>query len=174
MPNMVNLILRGTALLWTLLITALIGNVIASNIDAAGSAMAAVNFTMFVAVLSWIVCLYAIASSFVSALAFPIVMLPLDALAVLFTFVDAIVLAAKLRAVNCSNIAAWHFSSSWIAFGSADDEKRCREIQASTVFMWFLWISLTASLFFTFKESRGGRLTGSVRSSGPNMSQVSA
>ncbi|KAM4065612.1 membrane-associating domain-containing protein [Hirsutella rhossiliensis] len=174
MPNMINLIIRATALLWTLLITALIGNVIASNIDAAGSAMAAVNFTMFVAVVSWIVCIYAIAASFVSALGSPIVMLPLDAFAVLFTLIDAIVLSAKLRAVNCANIGARHFASSWIAFGSADDEKRCREIQASTVFMWFLFISLAAGLFFTFKDSRGGGLTGSVRSSRPNMSQVSA
>ncbi|KJZ79655.1 hypothetical protein HIM_01124 [Hirsutella minnesotensis 3608] len=171
MANIINLAVRGLALLWTLLITALIGNVIASNIDAAGSAMAAVNFTMFVAALSWVVCLYAIAASFVSALGNAFIMLPLDGLAFLFTFINAIVLAAKLRAVNCDNIANRHFSSSWIAFGSADDEKRCREIQASTVFMWFLWVCFSAGLFLTFKESRGS-FGSSTRSSRPNMSQV--
>lgn len=169
-----NLIARAVALLWTLLITALIGNVIASNVDAAGSAMAAINFTMFVAVLSWLVCIYALAASFVSALGLPIVLLALDAAAVLFTFIDAIVLSAKLRAVNCANITGKHFSSTYIAFGSDNTEKRCREIQASAVFLWFLFISLSAGLFFTFKDTRGGGLTGSARSSKPNMSQVSA
>ncbi|KMQ81409.1 non-classical export protein, partial [Lasius niger] len=104
----------------------------------AGSAMAAINFTMFVAALSWLVCLYAIVASFVPGLGVAMVLLPLDVAAVVFTFIDAIVLAAKLRAVNCSNIGARNLPSSWVGFGSADDEKRCREIQASTAFMWFL------------------------------------
>ena len=162
-------IIRGTALLWTLLITALIGNVIAENVNASDSAKAAINFTMFVAVLSWIVSLYGLAAVFVSALGHAIILLSLDVLAVLFTFIDAIVLSAKLRAVNCSNPHG--VPSNWIAFGSDDTEKRCREIQASTVFMWFLWIAFTACLFFTFKESRGG-IGGSVRTGRPNMSQV--
>lgn len=174
MAEMVQLGVRAAALLWTLLVTAFVGNVIASNVDAAASATAAVNFTMFVAVLSWIVCLYAVASSFVSALGRPIFMLPLDALAVLFALIDAVVLAAKLRAVSCANIAGRDLPSSWIAFGSAYDEKRCREIQAATVFMWFLVACLSAGLFLTVKESRSGGLAGSARSSRPKMSQVGA
>ena len=171
MSGFINLILRGAALLWTLLITALIGNVIANNVFAASSASAAVNFTMFVAALSWVVCLYAIAATFFSALARPIIMLPLDILAVLFTLISAIVLSAKLRAVNCGNIPGANLPDNWIAYGSFDDEKRCREIQASTVFMWFLWVTFCGGLFFTFRESRSG-FGGSMRSSRPNMSQV--
>lgn len=171
MSGFINIILRATALLWTLLITALIGNVITSNVDATSSAKAAVNFTMFVAALSWVVCLYGIAAAFFSSLARPIIMLPLDGLAVLFTFISAIVLAAKLRAVNCGNIPGADLPSNWIGFGSNDDEKRCREIQASTVFMWFLWVCFCGGLFFTVKESRSG-FGGSMRSSRPNMSQV--
>lgn len=170
MAGIITLAIRGLALLWTLLITALIGNVIANNKDASGSAESAVNFAIFVAVLSWIVLLYGIASNFVSALARPIIALPLEGLAVLFTFIAAIVLAAKLGAPNCGSIHKDDHSKSWIAFGSDDDEKRCREIQASTAFMWFLFASFCASMFFTFTESRGS--VGSVRSSRPNMSQV--
>lgn len=169
MSGFLNIVVRGTALLWTLLITALIGNVIASDNDAASSARAAVNFTMFVAVLSWIVCLYGIASSFISALGRPIIMLPLDILGVLFTFINAIVLAAKLRAVNCSHPG--NVPSNWIGYGASDVEKRCREIQASTAFMWFLWVCLCGGLFFSFSESRSP-FGGSIRSSRPNMSQV--
>ncbi|KYK60368.1 MARVEL-like domain protein [Drechmeria coniospora] len=171
MSSIISIVLRAAALLWTLLITALIGNVIATNINAATSATAAVNFTMFVAVLCWIVCLYGLVAGFVSALGAVMVLLVLDVLAVLFTFIDAIVLAAKLGAVNCGNIRNAGLSDSWIGFGSADDEKRCREIQASTVFMWFLWLCLCGALFFTIKEWRGG-FGGSMRSSRPSMSQV--
>lgn len=171
MSGFFSAIVRGTALLWTLLITALIGNVIASNVNASDSAKAAVNFTMFVAVLSWLVNIYGIAASFIGSLGKAAIMLPLDILAVLFTFIDAIVLSAKLRAVNCGNLSHESLPGNWIGYGSHDDSKRCREIQASTVFMWFLWICFCAGLFFTVKEARGG-FGGSIRTGRPNMSQV--
>lgn len=171
MSGFINLILRGIALFWTLLITALIGNVIASDNDAATSARSAINFTMFVAALSWIVCIYGMLSTFISALGRPLIMLPLDVLGVLFTFISAIVLAAKIRATNCDNISHDNLSDDWIGFGSSDDEKRCREIQASTAFMWFLWVCLCGGLFFSYKESRSP-FGSSLRSSRPAMSQV--
>lgn len=174
--GMINAILRGSALLWTLLITALIGNVIDNNINAASSATKAINFTMFVAAWAWITCLFGLAAAFIAALAIPLIMFPLDIFAVLLTFIDAIVLSAKLTAVNCSHTS--NRGRSWIAYGSGDDEKRCREIQASTVFMWFLWVTFMGCLFYTFTESRGG-LGGGMRNplkrrsgAGPNMSQV--
>ncbi|KAH8170514.1 membrane-associating domain-containing protein [Sarocladium implicatum] len=170
MSGLISAGLRGLALLWTLLITALIGNVIASNNNAKTSAQSAVNFAMFVAALSWVALLYGLVASFVSSLAMPIVMLPLDGLATLFTFIAAIVLAAKLGAPNCGNIDHDDHSRSWIAYGSGNDEKRCREIQASTAFMWFLWACFMGCLFFTVKNWRGGG--GSIRSSRPAMSQV--
>lgn len=99
-----NNILRILQLLWTLLITALIGNAIANYDGASGAAKSSINFAIFVAVLSWIAALYGLIASFVTALAIPIVLLVLDALAVLFTFIAAVVLAARLGAVNCSNL----------------------------------------------------------------------
>ena len=177
MSNILQLGLRGLALLWTLLITALIGNVIALNINGASSANAAINFAMFTAAWAWIALLVGIAAVFISFLASPYVMLPLDILAVLFTFIAAVVLSAKLRATNCGNINANHLPSNWIAFGAKDTEKRCREIQASTVFMWFLWACFVACLAFTVITSRGGSggLGGRFRGgSRPSMSQVRA
>jgi len=171
MSGLITTALRATALLWTLLITALIGNVIASNVNASSSAMAAVNFTMFVAVLSWLANLYGLASAVISSLGRAIILLPLDALVTLFTFIDAIVLAAKLRAPNCGNINPSSLPENWIGYGSSDTEKRCREIQASTAFMWFLFACSAVALFFSAKEARGG-LGGSIRTGRPNMSQV--
>ena len=59
--------------------------------------------------------------------------------------------------------------SDYIAFGSNDDMKRCREIQASTAFMWVLFFCFVGTLFFGFKAFRSGG--GSVRH-GPSMSQI--
>lgn len=162
--------LYSLALLWTLIITALIGNVIASNVNASSSATKAVNFTMFVAAWSWITSLFGLATAIFAGLLIPLVVLPLEAFAVLFTFIDAIVLSAKLHGVNCNNIS--HQSINWIAYGSNNNEKRCREIQASTAFMWFLWATFSAALFFTIKEARSG--LGGLRGGRPSMSQVSA
>jgi hypothetical protein len=167
---------RLSALLWTLLVTALIGNVIANNVNGASSATKALNYTMFVAAWSWVAGLYGLAASVFSALAISFVLLPLDILAALFTFIDAILLSAKIGTPDCSDIAP--YGRSWIAFGSHNDEKRCREIQASTVFMWFLWVSFMGCLFFSFKEASGG--LGGISSpfkrrskvGAPNMSQV--
>ncbi|KAI1875560.1 uncharacterized protein JN550_001846 [Neoarthrinium moseri] len=165
--NFINNVLRIVQLLWTLLITALIGNAIASYGGAAGSAKSAINFAMFVAVLSWIASLYGLISSFVTAIASPIVLLALDALAVLFTFIAAVVLAAKLTAVNCADLSGR--ASDYIAFGSPNDTKQCRQLQASDVFLWFLFACFAATMFFAFKAFRGSG--GSVRR-GPNMSQI--
>lgn len=171
MSGLIKSLLRGSALLWTLLITALIGNVIASNINGSGSATRAINYTMFVAAWSWVASLWGLAAIFITAIAIPLVLLPLDILAVLFTFVDAILLAAKLHAVDCGNIA--REGRNWIAYGSNNDHKRCREIQASVAFMWFLWATFCACLFFTVVDTRGG-LRSPFRRSKPAMSQVQA
>jgi hypothetical protein len=170
MSGWINGGLRALALLWTLLITALIGNVMANNINAASSATKAINFTMFVAAWSWVTCLVGLAAVIITALAIPWILFPLDVLAVLFTFISAIVLSAKLKAVDCGNFG--NQPSSWIAFGSNNDEKRCREIQASTVFMWFLWATFLGCLFFTIKQSSGLLGGRSFGRSKPSMSQV--
>ncbi|KAH6609685.1 Component [Trichoderma cornu-damae] len=177
MSNLFKVILRGIALVWTLLITALIGNVIASNVN---GHMVSVNFTIFVAALAWVALLYGLLTIFVESLLLPVALLLLDGLATLFTFICAIVLAAELRAPNCGNIPHANLPGDWIGFGSHNDEKRCREIQASTAFMWFLWATFSLILFITFRETRsagfGGssRFSRSSRSSRPAMSQVSS
>jgi hypothetical protein len=165
----IQLVLRALQLLFIVILTGLIGNVIATNIAAAASATAAINFSMFVVVVSWLAALLGLACALVERISLPVLaLLGADAVAVLFTFIDAIVLSAKLTAVNCANTDGR--SPSWIAYGSANDTKRCRQVQASAVFMWFLLVSFAAALTLGFLGFRRGG--GSLRSSIPTMSQV--
>ena len=186
--EIVNSAIRAFQFLWTLLLTALIGNVIASNHN---GPMGSINLAMFTAVLSWLALIYGLVASFVSSLAMPLAMMVLDGLATLFTFITAVVLAARLGAPNCSHIVSSPFvhrlhprsfetnyddllvqggrAGDYIAYGSADNTKRCREIQASDVFLWFLFATFIASLFFSFKAFRG---MGGGSHRGPSMSQV--
>jgi hypothetical protein len=100
---LLNAVPRSLQFIFTLIATALIGNVRATSVHATGTATAAINFAIFVCALSWIALLYGIIVEFVSAIAIPIVSLALDGLATLFTFIGAVVLSAKLTAVNCGN-----------------------------------------------------------------------
>lgn len=154
---LIQIALRGLQLLWIVLLTALLGNVIASAHNNALVSNAAVNFSMFVTVLSWLAALYGLAVIIVESLAIPIVVLAADAVAVLFTFIAAIVLAAVLRVRNCGNEGGL--------------EKKCRELQASTAFMWFLLVTFIGTLAMAGMAFRRGG-GGSVRSSGPSMKQV--
>jgi hypothetical protein len=100
MVSIPQLFLRGSQFLWTLLITALIGNVIA---EAFAGNPSSINYAMFAAAFSWVVLLYGLAAAFVEGLAITIVLAVMDVLAVLFTFIAGVVLAAKLHVHSCNN-----------------------------------------------------------------------
>jgi hypothetical protein len=52
-------------------------------------------------------------------------------------------------------------------------EKRCRELQASTTFYWFLFAAFAASIAMTFLNGAGStRRSGGIRTGTPSMSQV--
>lgn len=53
-----------------------------------------------------------------------------------------------------------------ITDGSFDPEKRCREAQAATAFIWFNWALFTATTLMSFFASRSPGAGGSVVSSG--------
>jgi hypothetical protein len=97
--QVVQAILRVIQFILTLLITALIGNVIA---DAFAGNPSSINYAIFVAVFSWIVLFFGLAAAFVESLAVPVVLMALDALAAMFTFIAGVVLAAKLGVHSCS------------------------------------------------------------------------
>jgi Membrane-associating domain len=98
MAKFAQLGLRASQFLWTFLITALVGNVIA---EAFSGNPSSVNYAIFVAVFSWIVLLIGIVAAWTDQSNF--ILVALDALAVVFTFIAGVVLAAKLGVHSCSN-----------------------------------------------------------------------
>jgi len=160
--------LYALAFLWTLLITALIGNVI---FDAYGGTPSQINYCMFVAVLSWIVLIIGFVGAFVEFIPL-FVLLAADLLAIFFTFVAAVLLAAKLGVHSCGNID--YIISNDTITGSADLPKRCHELQASCAFFWFLFATYCASFVINALSGRGSSFSvrGGIRRGGPAMSQV--
>jgi hypothetical protein len=90
--------LRASQFLWTLLTTALVGNVIATAFAGNPSS---INYAIFVDVFSWIVLLIGLAAAWMEQS--NIILIVLDALATIFTFVAGVVLAAKLGVHSCGN-----------------------------------------------------------------------
>ncbi len=98
--QLLQIVFRSLQFLWTLLTTALIGNVIASAFAGNPSS---INYAIFVSVFSWIVLLYGLVAAFAEGLAVPVVLWALDGLAAIFTFIAGVVLAAKLGVHSCGN-----------------------------------------------------------------------
>jgi len=167
MVSVLQLALRSTEFLWTLIIMALVGNVIAMAF--AGNP-ASINYAMFVATFSMLVALYGLVVVFIESLAMPLILLVLDGLATLFTFIAGVVLAARLGAHSCSNKS--YLLSNGLTNGSVHMETRCRELQASTAFFWFLFATYAASFFFDFTGGSGLSSRRSVARGAPSMSQV--
>ncbi|KAF2262705.1 hypothetical protein CC78DRAFT_309848 [Lojkania enalia] len=147
---------------------ALVGNMIATAF-AGNPAM--VNYDMFVATFGMASLLYLLPTSFLSSWSIPIINTGLDALNVIFWFCAAVATPAYLHVHSCSNSSYTH--SNHITNGSPNTEKRCREAQASTAFLWFGWAAFVASLVISVMDGRGtgANMHGGMRR-GPAMSQV--
>jgi len=159
--------LRVSQFFWTLLITALVGNAIATAFSGNPSA---VNYAIFVAVFSWLVLLFGFVAAWMEIS--NIILIAADTLAALFTVIAGIVLAAKLGVHSCANQA--YIRSNSLTNGSPDMGKRCHELQASCAFFWFLFASFVGSVvlgFLSGGSSMSMRRPGIGRK-GPSMSQV--
>ncbi|KAF2840102.1 putative non-classical export protein Nce2 [Patellaria atrata CBS 101060] len=164
-----NLGLRGLQFLWTLLIMALVGNMIATSYAGDPSI---VNYTMFVSVFAMLSLFYLIPTTLKPDFSFhPALTVALDAINTLLFLCGAIALAAYLGVHSCNNRS--YTLTNLVTNGSVDTEKRCREAQASTAFLWFGFAAFAASLFFSIVSSRGSvNMRGGIRRGGPSMSQV--
>jgi Membrane-associating domain len=86
--------------LWTLLILALVGNVIA---EANAGNPSIINYDMFVAVFSMLSLFFLAASAFTGAMSGTPIPLALDVLNTLFVFCGAVAMAAELGAHSCTD-----------------------------------------------------------------------
>lgn len=170
MASIINIVLRGLQFLWTLLIVALVGNMIATSFS---GDPAIVNYSLFVSVFSMLALLYLVAATVREAFAIPIAMLALDLLNTIFFFCAAVALAAGLDVHSCGNED--YVRSNGITNGSRNMGKRCREAQAVCAFLWFGFAAYLASAVFSGLALRGGKSVprpSIVRVRGPGMSQV--
>ncbi|KAL3476855.1 membrane-associating domain-containing protein [Aspergillus californicus] len=142
--------LRVWQFVWTLLIMALIGNLIA---EAISGNPATINYVMFVSAFSMFTLLYLVPASISPDWALhPILPIVLDTLNMIFFLTSAIALAARLECHSCSNEE--YTLNNEITNGSHNPQKRCREAQASTAFLWFAWAGYTASWVLSILMSR--------------------
>ncbi|PSS20463.1 hypothetical protein M430DRAFT_99887 [Amorphotheca resinae ATCC 22711] len=169
MASLAQLILRSFQFLWTLLTSALIGNVLAMIYS---TSPASVNYCMFVSAFSYILVLYGFAAAIIESIAIPVVLIVADTLGTIFSMVAGIVLAARLRCHSCSNHD--YLRSTSVTINTHHPEKQCRQLQASTAFFWFLFACFAGSLILDIMgagRSMSTRRAG-VRKPGPAMAQV--
>jgi len=158
--------LRAFQLFCTVVIMALIGNMIATAVHGNHSI---VNYDMFVAVFGMLSLLYLLAASFMEALAIPIVMIGLDAANLFFYLIAGIATAAYLGVHSCSN--KLYTEHNKVTNSSPNTGKRCHEAQASTAFFWFAFAAFVATTAFSAMGGSGGvNMRGGIRR--PTMSQV--
>jgi len=161
-----NLALRGFQFFCTLVIMALIGNMIATAVHGNHSI---VNYDMFVVVFGMLSLFYLIAAAVSEGLAIPIVAIGLDAACMLFYLIAGIATAAYLGVHSCSNKN--YTLHNKVTNSSPNTGKRCREAQASTAFFWFAFAAFVATTAFSAMAGRGSvNMRGGIRR--PTMSQV--
>ncbi|KAI9786374.1 MAG: hypothetical protein M1816_008035 [Peltula sp. TS41687] len=169
-----NLGLRALQFFWTLLIMALVGNMIAEAFNGNPSS---VNYVMFVSIFSMLSLFYLIFATVKDDFAHPAIALALDVINTLLFFIGGVVLAAKLRVHSCGNHA--YLISNPITNGGHNMGKRCHEAQAVTAFLWFGFLTYLASAILSGMGSLGGRTNmrsggggGGLRRGGPPMTSV--
>jgi len=165
----INLVMRGLQFFWSLLIIALVGNMIA---DAFAGNPSIINYIMFASVFAMLTLFYLIPATFNESFAFhPMLMVGLDVINTLLFFCGAVALAAYLGVHSCGNRSYTH--NNFVTNGSHNESKRCHEAQASCAFLWFGFAAFAVSAVLSALQSRGGSVGGSsFRRGGPAMSHV--
>jgi len=131
---------------------------------------AIVNFDLFVVAWAMLSLIYLVLATVNEAFVFhPAIMLGLDVLNCFWFFIGGVATAAILGVHSCDNQD--YLVHNQITRGGLNMEKRCREAQTSTAFLFFGLVTFVASAAFTFLSSRG---TVNMRSlgSGPSMTQL--
>ncbi|KAL1968183.1 hypothetical protein VTN77DRAFT_2018 [Rasamsonia byssochlamydoides] len=151
MMRLVGLPLRVLQFLFTVIVMALDGNIIA---QAFAGNPATINYAMFCAAFSMVSLFYLFPATWSNTLAgHPIIMIIVDLLNSIFFLTSGIALAARLKAHDCSNHR--YLAHNEVTNGSLHHrEKRCREAQATDAFLWFAWAAYTASMILSIFNAR--------------------
>ena len=106
---------RALQLVFVVILTGLVGDVIASAFSGNPSS---VNFSMFVIVFAWLAVLYGLVAGVVTSLFIPVALLAIDAISIVLTFIAGTVLAAKLGVHSCSNSVSTNITVSCLGFAN--------------------------------------------------------
>lgn len=152
----VGFILRGTEFVFSIIIMALIGNMIAQAVH--GGNPASVNYAMYTSTFSIVSLFFLFPMTWNPEWGFhAIVPMVLDLLNAMFFLSSGIVLAARLEAHSCSNQT--YLAHNEVTQNSRHREKRCREGQASTAFLFFTWALYMGSLALSILAARNSGAT---------------
>ncbi|AET37482.1 MARVEL domain-containing protein Ecym_1236 [Eremothecium cymbalariae DBVPG len=161
--------LRAANFLFLIIVLALTG----SLINGQNRSHSRVNFGLFTAIFALLFdSLYSVLANFISALAWPILLITTDVLNLIFTFAAATALGAAIGPHSCSN--SGFLRGNDISEGR---EGRCRKVQASSVFLFFSFFIFLAKAVLSGLNivSTGAFSSGSGRKTGggvPTISQV--
>ncbi|BAO41136.1 Non-classical export protein 2 [Kluyveromyces marxianus] len=161
--------LRAVNFVFLIIVLGLTGNLIATRHRVSSR----VNFALFAAVFGMVFdSIYAVLANFISAFAWPILLVTWDFLNMVFTFAAGTALAVGIRGGSCSSR---HFvRKNKISENSKD---RCRKAQASTVFLYFSFFIFLVKFVLSVINviSTGGFGTTSTRRGGvgaPTIAQI--
>jgi hypothetical protein len=144
--------LQCIQLLFTLLTTSLVGNILYDGVTS-GSPHA-INFALFADVFAWLSLLSLL---LVRATGFPVwsaVPLLLDACNTVFWFIASVALTVTLGGAH-SCLDERYTRSNIITSGTVDPEKTCREAQAATAFFWFATVAFALGGLAGLLAARG-------------------
>lgn len=153
--------LRGLNFAFLVIVLGLTGSLIATQDEHSPR----VNFCIFAATFGLVFSsFYGVIANFITALAWPVILVSLDFLNFVFTFAGATALAVGIRCHSCTDKD--YLDSNSIVQGSTD---RCRKAQAVVAFLYFSFFIFLASLGISgysllANGAFGGRLS---RSSAP-------
>ncbi|KAK2747963.1 hypothetical protein FQN57_001554 [Myotisia sp. PD_48] len=166
-----NMVLRVCQLVFAVIVMGLIGNMID---DATNGSSSTVNYNMFVPAFTLLTLFYLIpAGIWDKVMMHPGIVFIIDVMNCIFIFCGAVALPAKQHVHSCTNED--YTSTNSITRGSPFPEKRCREGQAATAFLWFLWFTFLLTSIFSglaMVDKLKGRPARRRGGSAPTMSQV--
>lgn len=153
MLSLADNITRAINFVFLVIVLGLTGSLIQSQ-DGGNSR---VNFALFAAVFGLVTSsIYGLLANFVEALAWPVILVTLDALNFIFTLAAGAALATGMRVHSCSNQTYLDFNA--ITQGSSD---RCRKGQAATAFLFFSFALFLVSLVLSIRSVMMGGAFGS-------------
>lgn len=143
--------LRAVNFVFLIIILGLTGNLIATQ----DSTHSRVNIAIFASAFGIVFdSIYGVAANFISALAWPILLVTFDFLNWVFTFSAGTAMAVGIRGGSCTQSFS---DKNAIAEGSKD---RCRKSQAVTVFLYFSFAIFFAKFFLSLVNAITGGAFG--------------